>query len=160
MLRIRTLLTGSYNKTQCKDSARAFDRGSHFSSRLYPETYFAKTSIYGCMVQNAAITSPSSALHCIPQDANSRACQHPVIGSGVDIWIDSTDRAKFWMVLCNEVRRPRRGRRDLRVLRWPACDAIEACGPDVLVQPASCTWCDRRSRFVSYADRKAVARRG
>jgi putative transposase len=75
------------------------------------------------------------------------------------IWVQATEGAKFWAGVCAELRN--RGVRDVLIV---ACDgltglpeAIEATWPQATVQTCVVHLIRAAMRFVSYADRKAVA---
>ncbi len=82
------------------------------------------------------------------------------------IWIDSTEGAKFWLAICNELRN--RGVDDVIFVCCDGltglCDAIEAVWPDAIVQTCIVQTCivhlvRSSMRFVSYRDRKAASAR-
>jgi putative transposase len=90
------------------------------------------------------------------------------IGVGVDldgvkhvlgIWVQAVEGAKFWAGVCAELRN--RGVRDVLIV---CCDgltgfpeAVEATWPQATVQTCTVHLIRAAMRFVSYADRKAVA---
>ena len=92
---------------------------------------------------------------------------HQVIGVDTDgtksvlgIWVQNTEGAKFWAGVCAELRN--RGVQDILIA---CCDglkglpeAIEATWPQTTVQTCVVHLIRASMRFVSYNDRKAVAR--
>ena len=75
------------------------------------------------------------------------------------IWVQASEGAKFWAGVCAELRN--RGVRDVLIV---CCDgltgfpeAIEATWPHTIVQTCTVHLIRASMRFVSYADRKAVA---
>ena len=92
---------------------------------------------------------------------------HIVIGVDLDgaktvlgIWVQNTEGAKFWAGVCAELRN--RGVQDILIA---CCDglkglpeAIEATWPQTTVQTCVVHLIRASMRFVSYTDRKAVAR--
>lgn len=74
------------------------------------------------------------------------------------IWIDTTEGAKFWMQICNELKT--RGVDDVIFVCCDGLtglpDAIEAVWPDTLVQTCVVHLVRASLRFVSYRDRKTV----
>jgi putative transposase len=75
------------------------------------------------------------------------------------IWVQATEGAKFWAGVCAELRN--RGVRDVLIV---CCDgltgfpeAVEATWPAATVQTCTVHLIRAAMRFVSYADRKAVA---
>ena len=75
------------------------------------------------------------------------------------IWVQNTEGAKFWAGVCAEL--SNRGVRDVLIA---CCDgltglpeAIEATWPQTTVQTCTVHLIRASMRFVSYADRKAVA---
>ena len=95
--------------------------------------------------------------------------KHAYIAVGIDvdgvkhvlgIWVQASEGAKFWAGVCAELRS--RGVRDVLIV---CCDgltgfpeAIEATWPLAMVQTCTVHLIRASMRFVSYGDRKAVAR--
>lgn len=75
------------------------------------------------------------------------------------IWIQATEGAKFWAGVCAEL--ANRGVADVLIVRCDGLtgfpEAIEATWPDSLVQTCVVHLIRAAMRFVSYAQRKAVA---
>lgn len=74
------------------------------------------------------------------------------------IWVDTTEGAKFWMRICNELRS--RGVEDVIFVCCDGLsglpDAIEAVWADAIVQTCVVHLVRASLRFVSYRDRKAI----
>ena len=75
------------------------------------------------------------------------------------IWVQQSEGAKFWAGVCTELRN-----RGVRDILFACCDgltglpeAIEATWPQTVVQTCTVHLIRASMRFVSYADRKAVA---
>lgn len=105
-----------------------------------------------CKVRHEGMVKNKAAYIAIGIDADGAK---DVLG----LWIDTTEGAKFWLKVCNELKT--RGVDDVIFVCCDGLtglpDAIEAVWPDALVQTCVVHLVRASLRFVSYKDRKKVA---